>query len=60
MSQIHHNNRRVNSETTLQEELLVADLLYFSEQSVSTLDLPLTQLSEGHFLEVNLKTGEER
>lgn len=37
-----------------------ADLLYFSEESVGTLDLPLTQLSKGHFLKVNLKTGHNK
>lgn len=41
---------------TLQEELLVTDLLYFSKESVGTLNLPLAQLSEGHLLEVDLKT----
>lgn len=51
-------NRKVISETTLQHRLLVTHLLYFSEESVGTLDLPLTQLSQGHLLEVNLKTGE--
>lgn len=50
----------MNIETALREGLLVADLLYFSEESVGTLDLPLTQLSEGHLLEVNLETGKEK
>lgn len=36
------------------------DLLYFSEESIGTLDLPLTQLSKGHLLKVNLKTGTDR
>lgn len=40
--------------------LLVTDLLHISEESIGTLDLPLTQLSEGHLLEVNLKPGKER
>lgn len=39
----------------LSEELLtVTDLLYFSEESIGTLDLPLAQLTEWHLLEVNL------
>ena len=39
---------------------MVTDLLYFSEESVGTLDLPLTQLSEGHLLEVDLKKRKDR
>lgn len=44
----------------LSEELLtVTDLLYFSEERIGTLDLPLAQLTEWHLLEVNLQTEEE-
>lgn len=42
------------------ERFLVSDLLYFSEKRIGALDLPLAQLSQGHFLEVDLKTKQER
>lgn len=42
------------------ERFLVSDLLYFSEERIGALDLPLAQLSQGHFLEVDLKTKQER
>lgn len=42
------------------ERFLVSDLLYFSEERIGTLYLPLAQLSQGHFLEVDLKTKQER
>ena len=34
------------------------DLLHLTEEGVGALDLPLTQLSQGHLLEVNLHTGQ--
>lgn len=52
-------NRKVTMGTTLQDRLLVTDLLHFTEESVCALDLPFTQLSQRHLLEVNLKTGKE-
>lgn len=33
----------------------MTNLLYFSQKSVGTLDLSLTQLAKWHFLEVDLK-----
>lgn len=43
--------------TSNREVRLVTHLLYFSEQSVGALDLPLAQLSERHLLEINLRTA---
>lgn len=37
------------------KKLVLTDLLYFSEKRVGALDLPLTQLSKRHLLQVNLR-----
>lgn len=38
------------------KQALVTDLLHFCEKRIGALDLPLTQLSKGHLLKVNLRT----
>lgn len=50
----------VKTLTNVHVKLLVANLLYFSEESIGTLNLPFAQFSKGHLLEVDLRTEKDR